>query len=326
MSGALAVKRRLRAQARATGQARMGDCIIGEMARRHEPSANLSSDDLLARLRVLEIEKLIRTRHGAIVPDARGTDDLPAALAYLTGAGGGRADVDTWARRWLPWLDDQAVLQAARELAHKLANGKRGARILAADNVAMLLNVTLAERERLGLKTIGACDLPREKRLKEARVRKQIADQERKTSKRRKAGVISRADFLAASLSLTCPWEIEGISRATWYRRRRETGPSRVIGTTYAGDEPVSSQPGCMEPPTAASSNSGLDPATAATIVTKEPGPHPDDGRKEERNESAKRERGSGASPPAGVSRGAGPAGAIYQPVSSTETRRTTDG
>lgn len=326
MSGALAVKRRLRAQARATGEARIGDCIIGEMAQRHESGANLSSDDLLARLRVLEIEKLIRTRHGAIVPDARGTDDLPAALAYLTGAAGGRADVDTWVRRWLPWLDDQAVLQAARGLAHKLANGKRGPRILAADNVAILLNVTLAERERLGLKTIGACDLPRKQRLREARARKQIADQERQISKRRKAGVMSRADFLAVSLSFTRPWETEGISRATWYRRRRETGPSRVIGTTYAGDEPVSSQLGCMDPRTAASSNPSLDPATTATIVTKEPCFHPDDRGEEERNASAKRERGSGASPPAGVSRGAGPAGAIYGPVSSTEARRTAHG
>lgn len=326
MSASLALKRQLRAQARATGEARVGACVVATMATRHEPNTKLSRNDLRARIRVLEIEKLIRARHGAVVPDARDTHDLPAALAYLTAAAGGRADIDSWARRWLPWLDDPKVLQAARTLADKLTNSKRGPCILPADDVAKLLGVTLAERERLRLNTIGACDLPRAQRLQEAAARKRNADRERQAEKRRKAGARPRADEIAVSISATRPWEAEGISRATWYRRQRETTASRVIEKTYAGDAAVSAQLGCMEPCMAAASILSPDPATAPPIAEREHGFRFGTEVNEENEASAKRARGSGASPPAGVSRGAGPAGAIHEPVSSTEVRRTAHG
>ncbi len=35
----------------------------------------------------------------------------------------------------------------------------------------------------------------------------------------------ARAEYEANSLSRLAPWKAEGISRAQWYRRRRETGP-----------------------------------------------------------------------------------------------------
>jgi hypothetical protein len=47
--------------------------------------------------------------------------------------------------------------------------------------------------------------------------------------KRRKVGArsnmhIARVVFLANALSRTKPWQAQGLSRATWYRRRREAG------------------------------------------------------------------------------------------------------
>lgn len=45
-------------------------------------------------------------------------------------------------------------------------------------------------------------------------------DRQHKQVKRRIEGVVSRKDYEAKSLSKTKPWEAEGISRRTWYRRR----------------------------------------------------------------------------------------------------------
>ncbi|NUB25780.1 hypothetical protein GAY30_12885 [Azospirillum brasilense] len=65
---------------------------------------------------------------------------------------------------------------------------------------------------------------------------KRTRDRQRKQRDRRAAGSTPRAEYEANSLSREEPWEAEGCSRATWYRRQRnkartttgtgETGPS----------------------------------------------------------------------------------------------------
>ena len=88
-----------------------------------------------------------------------------------------------------------------------------------ADRLARFLGVTFPQRQVLGIKTIGAIDLNRRARL---------------FLRRRKR----RADFEANSLSRTKPWEQAGMSRATWYRKRSETGetgPRPIIPTPTDG-------------------------------------------------------------------------------------------
>jgi hypothetical protein len=43
---------------------------------------------------------------------------------------------------------------------------------------------------------------------------------------REKKGKLTRSNYLANSLTRVKPWEVEGISRATWYRRKTEPKPS----------------------------------------------------------------------------------------------------
>jgi hypothetical protein len=50
--------------------------------------------------------------------------------------------------------------------------------------------------------------------------RKRRLERERQNKERRAAGAMLRAEYEANSLSRTRPWDAEGISRATWYRRR----------------------------------------------------------------------------------------------------------
>lgn len=61
-------------------------------------------------------------------------------------------------------------------------------------------------------------------RSEQARQAKRIRDRDRMRVKRI-GKHIPRADYIANALSTTRPWESEGISRRTWYRRQRSARP-----------------------------------------------------------------------------------------------------
>jgi hypothetical protein len=108
-----------------------------------------------------------------------------------------------------------------------------------ADTLAKLLGLTAALRSELGITTIGAIDLLKEEREE---VRNSRGSQ-RKVNKRRARGVKPRDEWLFQhSKERTKPWEAEGISRRTWYRRRKAHGtgltPSIVL-SVYGGARPV---------------------------------------------------------------------------------------
>jgi hypothetical protein len=88
-----------------------------------------------------------------------------------------------------------------------------------ADTLAEKLGLTFARRQRLGIKTIGAIDMPAEAReeMRKAKTR------ERKRKARQHAGCMTRAEYEANSISRQKPWEAEGISQRTWYRRQQKT-------------------------------------------------------------------------------------------------------
>src|SRR5262249_33843760 len=94
-----------------------------------------------------------------------------------------------------------------------------------ADKLARFLGVTYAQRERLGLNTIGSIDVDKRCRTLLRRHKKRRYDER----KRRARGARPRTEYEESSLMRAKPWEAEGISRATWYRRRRETSPHTAI-------------------------------------------------------------------------------------------------
>jgi hypothetical protein len=66
----------------------------------------------------------------------------------------------------------------------------------------------------LKIKTIGSCDKTRQERLDLAEAKRQEA----KRLKRRAAGIPTREEQNAMSLSQQQPWIARGMSKATWYR------------------------------------------------------------------------------------------------------------
>lgn len=122
-----------------------------------------------------------------------------------------------------------------------------------ADVLAKFLHLSDKMRAELQIRTIGSVDVSKQQRARRRREQKRA----QKQINRRRQGVKSRAEYLAAnSVSRSQPWKAEGISRRTWYYRRKATAlvqgqPSTRwrlrqqddATDTGAGSYPLPSQP-----------------------------------------------------------------------------------
>ncbi|MFK0687971.1 hypothetical protein ACFX5Q_07170 [Mesorhizobium sp. IMUNJ 23033] len=227
-----------RHRANRTGKMKVGRCILAEKPRIVAPFQVTS-------LRVREIERVITSRFGTVLPETDDADIFIEAAAYGLNAHCHRNGLDLdralagWCARWAPWALERAGT-IIRPILNKLVGRKYD---LKADEVARSLLISMWERTALELRTIGAHDIPVRIRKGIAKSVKRSNDRVRQTAKRRAKGVQPRESWLAAnSLSKARPWDAEGISRAQWYRRQRETTPS-LLGISTKGDTLVSSLP-----------------------------------------------------------------------------------
>ncbi|WP_085034092.1 hypothetical protein [Ensifer aridi] len=223
------LKHRSRRKALSSGQSTLGNCILATV----DKTGGWKFQIQIQRMR--EIEDVIEHRHGAIIPDPADTDDRPTCLAYVEAAAftaSGQVMAD-WCARWAPWISSQ-------ELDAIVGRCRSRKRMLGPDDLAKLISVTFQERSILGLKTIGACDISEADRKRMAREIKRGNDRQRQKEKREKAGRQDRRSWLEEhSLSRLKPWQVAGVSRATWYRMTRETVPSPVDQIDNS-DTPVS--------------------------------------------------------------------------------------
>jgi hypothetical protein len=135
-------------------------------------------------------------------------------------------DFPCWLIAWVwhnPKAKDQiwSVMNAARIMGCEITEAEASAiteeasiirQQRSADNLAKFLGVTYAQRQALGLTTIGSVNV-RKRARKEMRKR---SDRLAKEAKRRAAGMRPQSE----SLSRTKPWEAMKMSRRTWYRQR----------------------------------------------------------------------------------------------------------
>ncbi|MFG1290638.1 hypothetical protein [Xanthobacter versatilis] len=154
----------------------------------------------LRHLRLAELKRLILARHG------RGGADTDDAGLYLAFAAHHLLDapaIREFARRFTPGAP-------AVEIEEAVDAALSGPRRYTADEAASALAVKNEERERLGLRSIGAVDCDADAR---------------KAERRRKDAEAKRAQRAAAPRRPTSdavkPWVAEGVSRATWFRRQK---------------------------------------------------------------------------------------------------------
>jgi hypothetical protein len=172
----------------------------------------------LATLRIAELGRLFEYRYGATLPeDDSGYDDLTLLAHHFAVV---QADVKSSLRKWsqvrAPWLRETAITRIANKVEAK-------PRRFRADTIAAKLGVTARERQELDLRTIGAIDQTAAQRLKIRIQRQRQADEDR----RRRLGSIPRQEYEAKSVSRSKPWQVEGISRATWYARQKKSERAR---------------------------------------------------------------------------------------------------
>jgi hypothetical protein len=172
--------------------------------------------------RIAELHRLFRQRYGAefyIFPDDdSGWEDLLILLHHYCVCDPGRVPVVIKTRA--PWIvgtqqEDILYAQVAKSADAKLPT---------AAELAEVMNLAEADRVRLAIRTIGAVDVTPPQR----KDKKKAGDRARKDKKRRAAGKQTREQYLSGAKTRTKPWDIKGISRATWYRQQRETGCSAV--------------------------------------------------------------------------------------------------
>ena len=140
------------------------------------------------------------------------------------------ADIDrfliAWFRHRPPSADlDQvgAVIERARRMGKPdlseadakqiIADAQQRKPLFNADKLGTYLRLSDATRTRTGIRTIGAFDVTKRQRT----LRRKLKARERQARLRRKRGARPRSQ----SLLRTKPWEAEGISRASWYRKAK---------------------------------------------------------------------------------------------------------
>ena len=123
--------------------------------------------------------------------------------------------LELWCERWAP----EVSIKIRKDVTKGVI---RRPRLDSADQCALRLRLSYAERTLLCITTIGAYDADKRERKRRYKERKRLRDRDRAARMRANRGVMSRDEYLAASLSRTKPWKAEGISRRTWERRRMD--------------------------------------------------------------------------------------------------------
>ena len=167
----------------------------------------------MAAIRCAELSRLFGDRYGAVLPDDdSGCDDVRIMAHHLALMSGNQFErIASWIASSAPWMTPETAQVLIEKAIAKPLRWR-------ADKLGARLNLTAADRARLGIKTIGACDMTKTEREAARKARKRQAKREQ----RRKQGSKPRAQYLAESAEHTKPWEAEGCSRRTWYRRQRQ--------------------------------------------------------------------------------------------------------
>lgn len=157
-------------------------------------------------IRLAEIDRMLTDRYGPRLPDTdEARDDLRPLIQHALLIGPERAR--ELALRLLPELEGEELDAMVSE----------GGFWWGDDELGVHLEFTDADRTRLKTWTIGGCDVLKAERIARRRRKRRAADRAR----RAKAGAAPRRQ----SAERTRPWEAEGISRATYYRRKASTAP-----------------------------------------------------------------------------------------------------
>lgn len=166
----------------------------------------------LAAIRAAELTRLYQARYpgGQLPADDFGETAARIAIYHIAKLRDATRRMSRWLDRWAPWAGDAGHERLINDALTCPLRYK-------ADKLAWKLKVTAEERQRLGLRTIGAIDQSAEQRAAIAKERRA----QRARDRRRAEGAKPRAEYEANSISRGQPWIAAGMSRAAWYHQRK---------------------------------------------------------------------------------------------------------
>ena len=171
--------------------------------------------ETVRRLRYGALLKLFRDRWGYVLPDDdAGRSDLFELIMNISLAPAAVdkkmvCAIETWALWMQPDEANEMVGHINRLTIYE--------RTPTARELGNRLRLTNAERERLRLWPIAPFDKTDEELVAQRKAR----ERDRRARKRWEQGVRTRATYLSALSKRPRPWEAEGVSRSTWYNRRK---------------------------------------------------------------------------------------------------------
>jgi hypothetical protein len=144
----------------------------------------------IVALRVAELGRLFAARYkgGPLPDDDSGRHDLMFVVHHPAHTRDPEARARSWLRVWAPWLGQEEQDELIARAILKPLRWR-------ADTLGRELNVTVEERARLDLRTVGAADVTKDQRAEELRERRRLAEQLRRRSK----GALPRDEYLKRS-------------------------------------------------------------------------------------------------------------------------------
>jgi hypothetical protein len=164
--------------------------------------------------RIVELIRIYRARYRHLLPNNNAGRTASMAIAHHIRD---PERIRLWLDLWAPWM-------SAEECDALVQDVVRFPETWNAAALGQLLGLRDAERQRLGLRTIRACDVSGEEYQGRRRERRRRSMQRL----RRARGVAPRAEYEANSDSRTKPWLAFGISRSTWQRRGKPRAVTKV--------------------------------------------------------------------------------------------------
>jgi hypothetical protein len=168
---------------------------------------------MIRRLRLGNLRKLFRDRYGSTLPDDdAGREDLHELLLPISIGPHADIKMPNAIEVWAPWMQPQE----AGRLIDQINLTPVWRRMPTARKLGERLRLTNAERERLKLWTIAPYNMNQHGLLQQRKAKAKARMRRLRLLQGRKP----RAKYEADSANRNKPWEIEGISRRTYYRRR----------------------------------------------------------------------------------------------------------
>lgn len=192
--------------------------------------------EILRRLRLGNLRSLFRNRYGPILPDDdAGREDLRELLLPISVGPNANLKMPKAIELWAPWMQQDEAEGLIEDINRTpIQRRKPNAREL-----GERLWVTNAQRERLRLWTIAACDMSRDEAAEWRKAKKR----ERMRQLRQSRGSKRRAEYEANSVNRTKPWLAAGVSRATWYRRETSACQLKFVKAEHTPVSPEQAKP-----------------------------------------------------------------------------------